>query len=514
MKKTFQEQILYLTDGVNIIAIICYQYGDTGKGKIVNLLCPWAYAIYRGVGGPNAAHTFIYKGKPFTTHLLPSGITEPGVKNIIGSHVALDLLVLNNEIDLCSFLNLENLHISHETGLIMPWHILEDITSPESKLIGTTACGVGPFYADPRLLISMNDLSNEDIFITKLNRYMDAKQEKFNHLQHREIEYIMTGKKYGAKFGNGKYFDDLHVFNRQAIIDHYLGELAPRFVPMIIDLKAFNADVLANQRKIILEGSQGTLISSRYGTTFYQTMSDTTVDGLAQGCGFKVEDVDRVLGIVKGPVTSRVGGGPFVSELGGKKSEEYCRDAATNNAISEQAMGLDLDIDVNSKDEMIQGIVLRIRGGEYGGTTTRPRRMGWDNLVELKYSIEVNKSPYISAMKFDTSTGLEIIRLCTGYKYSGPPVNYAGKMIKDGDEINEFIRDSEILYRFQPVYTEFPGWTEDISKMRSFSELPKELVDILVFIEKFTGAKIMILSVGRENEETIFLNGELRRLQE
>ncbi|MEI6529038.1 MAG: adenylosuccinate synthetase [Candidatus Falkowbacteria bacterium] len=510
MKNTKIIPLAYVTDGKKVIAVICYQWGDSGKGKIVYVLASeWADIVIRGTGGPNAGHTLIYNGKEFVCHLLPSGILNPKVANIIGRGVALDLHSLSGEMQKCIGLSFDNLFISHEANLLMPYHILEDLTSAKSKLIGTTGCGIGPFYSDyySRLSISMNDLANEKIFIDKFDKFLDAKQDSFNRLNRRIIEDLMFGKKYGHKFANGAFYDKTKVFNRQAIIDYFLGELAPKFKSKIINLNTYVSEALVSDKKILLEGAQGTLLSIDYGTTFYQTSSDCSVEGLAKGCGLKVTDIDLVLGITKAPYMTRVGNGPFPTEFGGRDSEYYCHDSK-NNAESERALNLTVSEAINFDDEMIQGVAVRIKGGEYGATTGRARRPGWLDLPALKHSIKIN-GPYLVLTKFDVMTGVQKIKLCIGYKYLGPDIFYGDRLIRDGDEITDFIRESEILYNCKPVYQEFPGWTEDISSIRSAADLPDEVKDILIFIENFTHGKIVILSVGPSNDETIFLNGDL-----
>ncbi len=511
MKKTIIP-LAYITDGKKIIAVICLQWGDTGKGKIVYLFTSWADIVFRGNGGPNAGHTLIYKGQEFVCHLLPSGILNPKVVNVISKGVALDLPALAKEMSACPYLGFENLFIAHETNLLMPYHVLEDLTCPESKLIGTTGCGIGPFYADARLAISINDLANEDIFLGKLNKFLDVKQEKFGHLNRVLVKDIMFGKKYGGKFNFGDFYDHDAIFNREAIINYYLGVLAPQFTPKLINLSSFVAEAKAKGKNILLEGAQGTLLSVDYGTTFYQTSSDSSIEGLAKGCGFKVSDVDLVLGITKAPYMTRVGNGPFPSEYDRINSEVYCRDSR-NNAESEKNLIIDMNEALNSRNEMIQGLAIRLKGKEYGATTGRARRPGRLDLPALKHSIKIN-GPNLVLTKFDVMTGLKTIELCIAYIYCGPRLVYGDKIINDGDKITEFIRDSEILYRCKPIYKEFPGWKVDISKMRTFSELPKEVKKILSFIEKFTGGNILILSVGPGSEETIILNGELKKFNE
>jgi len=511
MRNTVIVPIGYITDGKKIIAVVCLQWGDTGKGKIVYMLASeWADIVIRGTGGPNAGHTLIYNGKEFVCHLLPSGILNPKVMNVIGRGVALDLRALDTEMLACPSLGFDNLFISHETGLLLPYHILEDLTSPKSKLIGTTGCGIGPFYADyySRLSIFMNDLANEEIFVDKFNKFMDAKQDLFNTLDRDQVKEIMFGKKHGLKFWNGAFYDQAKVINRQAVIDYYLGQLAPKFSHRMLNLNTLISDSLKTDKKILLEGAQGTLLSIDYGTTFYQTSSDCTIEGLAKGCGLKVSDVDLVLGIAKAPYMTRVGNGPFPSGFDSAESEQYCLDSSHNSAC-EKALNLNIDEAANSSDEMTQGIAIRIKGGEYGATTGRPRRTGWLDLVALKHSVQIN-GPNIVLTKFDVMSNIKNIKICVGYEYCGSPMFYGDKIIYPGDKLDTFVRESEILYLCKPVYKIFPGWNENLREIRSAVELPEEVKTILRFIEDFTGGKIVILSVGPKNEETIVLNGGLR----
>jgi len=507
MEKTLKDSVKNFTDGKNVIAIVCDQWGDTGKGKFIHLLASeWAKIVIRGTGGANAGHTLIYNGKQFICHLLPSGILNPDVMNVIGRGVALDLSALTREMDQCEGLNFANLRVSHEACLLMPYHILEDLISPKSKLIGTTGCGIGPFYSDyySRLYITMNNLLNKDIFLDKMNKFMDTKQEMFDSLDKVLVKELMFGEKYGRKFLNGLFYDEKTVFNRKKIADYYLDYLLPKFDSHVIDLGKFTENALLEKKKILLEGAQGTLLSIDHGTTFYQTSSDCTIEGLAKGCGLKVSDVDLTLGIVKAPYMTRVGNGPFPTEFGGKKSEEYCADSK-NNAQSEKAKGIIIDEAINNfADEFTQGIAARIKGGEYGATTGRARRTGWLDLIALKHAIKIN-GPHLILTKLDIMSNVEAIKLCIGYKYVGENVYYGDILLKNGTKIFEFIRDSEILSKCVPIYREFPGWKGNIAEARLVSELPRKLINILRFIEMFTGGKIDILSVGPGSEQTIFV---------
>jgi adenylosuccinate synthase len=282
----------------------------------------------------------------------------------------------------------------------------------------------------------------------------------------------------------------------------------PIFIGKIIDLNSFVDAALSANKKILPEGAQGTLLSIDYGTTFYQTASDCSVEGLAKGCCLKVSDIDQVLGIVKAPFMTRVGNGPFPTEFGGRESEAYCHDSS-HNAVSEKALNIDINQTINYEDdELLQGLAIRIKGREYGATTGRARRTGWLDLIALKHSIKIN-GPDLVLTKFDVMSGVKKIKLCIGYKYSGPEIFYAGKTLKSGDILTEFIRESEILYHCKPIYKEFPGWDGDITKIRSTTELPDEIKDILIFIQEFTGGRIVILSVGPSSEETIFISDNL-----
>jgi len=352
----------------------------------------------------------------------------------------------------------------------------------------------------------MNDLMNEQLFIKKFNDYMDIKQEQFNVLDKERVRDLMQGKKFGHKFNQGHLYDGKNIFNRQELIDYYLNYLAPIFRPHVINLDSFVNEALQSGKKILLEGAQGTLLSIDYGTTLYQTSSDCTIEGLAKGCGFKVSDVDQVLGIVKAPFMTRVGNGPFPTEFGGEESEAYCANSLENNAVSEKALELNISEAINSKDELVQGIAVRLKGGEYGKTTARPRRTGWLDLIALKHAIKVNGSPDLVLTKVDVMSGVEEIKLCVGYDYRGPDVFYGDGILQTGESVTEFIRDSEILRNCKPIYKSFPGWKEDISKARTVEELPEELINIMEFIQQFSGGIINILSVGPDNNETIFIN--------
>ena len=496
------EKLKQLLDNKKCVAVACNQWGDTGKGKFVDLLSEWADIIIRGTGGANAGHTISLNNKEYIFHLIPSGILHDtnGKINVIGRGVAFDANILLNEINILEKegIIVKNLKISHQAPLVLPYHLLIDRIKDKSSKIGTTGRGIGPLYSDyvSRVGLFVNDIFNPEIFKEKLTKFLDSKKIVIDSMDKNAAKEIL----HHEHLLKGRFYNEKTILDFDAIVDYYTKEVAGKLKDFIIDLDVFVKDAFSNNKKILLEGAQGLLLSIDYGTTKYQTSSDCSIEGLAKGCCLKEQDVDLVFGITKAFYMTRVGNGPFPTELGGKKSEEYC--ASNYNKEYEKEKYKDVNELLNSDDEFKLGIGFRFLGSEYGATTGRTRRTGWLDLVALRYATAINKKDIVLT-KVDVLTGVKKIKVCVAYKYAGEDMFYAGKILKSGDTIDYFPRFSEILYNCVPVYKEFDGWTENIRNIRDYDKLPENLKKLINFTEEFVSAKVIIVSVGPDRSENI-----------
>ena len=499
-KKAFNK----LLSGKKCVAVVCNQWGDTGKGKFVDLLSSWADIIIRGTGGANAGHTIVVNGQEFIFHLIPSGILHDtdGKVNVLGRSVAFDPRVVIEELDVLADNNVKvnNLKISHQAPLMLPWHIMIDRIGVKKQKIGTTGRGIGPLYSafTARHSLFVNDIFNRDVFREKLVKFFEDKKRILSTIDKGVAKEVLNH----PHLCNGAFFDEKDILNIDAIVDKYTGEFADRLKSYIIDLREYVDQALQDNKNILLEGAQGTLLSIDYGTTKYQTSSDCTIAGLAKGSGLKEQQVDYVFGITKAFYMTRVGNGPFPTELGGKQSEEYCDSNHTKDEEAKQYAG-QLDKLLVAEDGFERGVGIRLLGGEYGATTGRTRRTGWLDLVALKYAMQFN-GPNLTLTKVDVLSRLAKIKLAVKYKYTGPEIFYAGQKLSPGDEIDFFPRFSEILYDCQPIYQEFDGWKSDISQLEDYDQLPEQVKKIINFIEDYTSGKIDVVSVGPDRGQTIF----------
>ena len=498
-KENFEK---FMTDK-QVVAVACNQWGDTGKGKLVDLLSNWADIIIRGTGGANAGHTIVVDGIQNIFHLIPSGILhdQDNKINVLGRGVAFDPRVVIEELDILAGanINIKNLKISHQAPLMLPYHLLIDRVSDKKQKIGTTGRGIGPLYTDftARHSLFVNDIFNKEVFRDKLIKFLEIKKSTLNKIDVAQAKEILNH----PHLENGIYFDEENILNIDAIVDKYTGEYADRLRDYIIDLENFVTKAKQEKKNILLEGAQGLLLSIDYGTTKFQTSSDCAIAGLAKGCGLRDDQVDYVFGITKAFYMTRVGNGPFPTELGGKQSEEYCDSNHTKDEEAKQYAG-QLDKLLVAEDGFERGVGIRLLGGEYGATTGRTRRTGWLDLVALKYAMQFN-GPNLTLTKVDVLSRLAKIKLAVKYKYTGPEIFYAGQKLSPGDEIDFFPRFSEILYDCQPIYQEFDGWKSDISQLEDYDQLPEQVKKIINFIEDYTSGKIDVVSVGPDRGQTI-----------
>lgn len=492
--------------GTKTIAVVCNQWGDTGKGKLVDYLAEnWADIIIRGTGGANAGHTIVNQGKEYILHLVPSGILQDrkGKTNIIGEGVVLDPAELIRELSQLERAGLthENLRISHRAKLVLPTHILLDRAKESKKgdgRIGTTGRGIGPAYEDhvSRRGMTVNDMMNPFQFAKKFSKLVTSTRHQLNAMEvdSKIIKEIMQH----PHLGNGTFYDEKKVFNEDEIVWNYTQEYAAKLKPLVMDTEKWVRENVG-KKNILLEGAQGLLLSIDYGTKPFVTSSDPSIQGLAKGAGLSTKDVDVTIGIVKAYMT-RVGGGPFPTEMGGKESETHCEDYSNNKENEKEKFK---EAHVNHSNALLQGIGFRIAGGEYGATTKRPRRTGWLDLVTLRHAMNVNgKNLFLT--KVDVLDACEKINVCTGYTYEGQDYFYAGKTLTKGDTLNEFPDDSTVLEHATPQYETLDGWKTNTTQARKKEELPTQLIEMVRFIETKTSGKVLGLCNGPEREQIIF----------
>lgn len=413
------------------------QWGDEGKGKIVDVLTSKYDVIARFQGGPNAGHTLVFNDKKYVLHTIPSGIFHENKINLIGNGVVIDPVILNKEIEKIKVegVNIsESLFISRKAHLILPTHRLIDAASEKSKgknKIGSTLKGIGPTYMDKtgRNGFRVGDLEN------------DNWEKKYSELSKKHQQLIS-------------------FYNVE--LDFSLSELENEFFEAIKKLRKIkfvdSEDLLFKyqdeNKSILAEGAQGSLLDIDFGTYPFVTSSNTTAAGACTGLGVSPNSINDVFGIFKA-YTTRVGSGPFPTELFDNYGEKMSK-----------------------------------VGNEFGATTGRPRRCGWLDLVALKYACRINGVTKLMMMKTDVLSGFDKVLICTNYKYRGLII----------DNLPYDLSDESI----EPIYQEFNGWSEDLRKLKNSDELPENLNKYIDFLEKELNIPIVIVSVGPDRKETLF----------
>jgi adenylosuccinate synthase len=426
------------------VVIVGAQWGDEGKGKIVDLLTQYADLVVRFQGGNNAGHTIVLRGEKFVVHLIPSGILYRDKKCIIGNGVVLDPAVLIEEMDEIKkrgyFEDDSQLMISEETHLILPYHRRIDVAREKTFKIGTTGRGIGPAYEDKvvRCGIRMVDLIDEKVFREKLETNLIQKNA------------------YLTQVLNDKSFEFSEIF------DEYL-QYKNRLEKYVKNTSLILHEEIQKGKHILFEGAQGALLDIDHGTYPYVTASNTVAGNACAGSGIGPTMIHSVIGIAKA-YTTRVGEGPFPTEL---------------------------------KDEI--GEKIRQKGGEYGATTGRPRRCGWFDAVVVNHSIRINGIREIVITKLDVLNDFDTIKICVGYR-------------TDGKVFYHVPSNLEILKHSEPIYEEMRGWKTEIQGVRNFKDLPRNTKRYLKRIQKLIGAKITMISIGSERDETVEVkNPFLRR---
>jgi len=420
---------------MSVTVLVGTQWGDEGKGKVVDILSENYKIVVRYQGGANAGHTIKIGEQEFILHLIPSGILREDVNCVIGNGVVLDPEALIEELQFLRSQNIDvegRLFISHNTHLIMPYHKLLDSIKEEGKnKIGTTGRGIGPCYNDKyaRRGIRIVDLLNKDELVKKIKLNLEEKNAILKNVYHRS------------------------ELNAEEIIEEYL-KFDKLIDPFVKDTALFLNRAADEGKNILFEGAQGTFLDVDFGTYPYVTSSNPTAGGASTGSGLPPTKIDSVFGIVKA-YTTRVGNGPFPTELNDETGEK-----------------------------------LRKEGAEFGATTGRPRRCGWFDAFLVSYSRLVNGITEAALTKLDVLSGFDEIKVCIGYELNGK-------------RLTSFPSDITRLEKVVPIYETLQGWKADISGAKDFDELPANAKNYIEFLEKHTGIFFSIISVGAKRKQTI-----------
>ena len=426
--------------GKNVV-VIGTQWGDEGKGKVVDLLTDKADAVVRFQGGHNAGHTLVIDGHQTVLHLIPSGVLREGVRCLIGNGVVLSpsaLLKEMNELQEAGVDARSRMGISESCTLILPYHIALDQAreiARGNKAIGTTGRGIGPAYEDKvsRRGIRLGEMMDEKHFAERLREVMDYHNFSLQHLFKQDtVDY-------------------------QQVLDEGLAQAA-QMADLVTDVPGVLHELRKQGRSVMFEGAQGALLDIDHGTYPYVTSSNTTAGGAATGTGTGPRELDYILGIVKA-YTTRVGAGPFPTELP------------------------DGDKDGDHMGE---------KGHEFGATTGRKRRCGWLDTVALRRSLQINSVTGMCITKLDVLDGMDTLKICVAYEF-------------DGKEIDIPPAGADNFERCKPVYIEMPGWAESTVGAKSHDDLPKAAKNYLRKIEELCEAPIDIISTGPDRDETMVL---------
>lgn len=425
--------------------VVGLQWGDEAKGKIVDLLCDQHDVVVRYQGGANAGHTVVFDGQTYKLSLVPTGILRQGIDCIVGNGVVIHPPSLLKEIQRLTEQGVEfseRLHISDRAHVILPYHIEEERLTEESAFaadhIGTTRRGIGPCYRDKvgRVHgIRVADLYHPDSFRARLGRAVAYKNRLLAAM-----------------------LPDFTPIEAEAVAEEYLA-YANMLRPFICDTTAWLHEALAKGRRLLFEGAQGSLLDVDHGSYPYVTSSNSSAAGIAAGSGVPTRQIDRWLGVVKA-YTTRVGGGPFPTELEDETGER-----------------------------------IRRVGKEFGTVTGRPRRCGWFDAVAVRYSARISGTTEIAVMLLDVLSGIESLRVAVAYE------DESGRRVRD------FPAHVEDLERFRPVYETLPGWSQEITGARSWSDLPAEARRYVQFLAEQIGVPVAIVSVGPDRSATLQVEG-------
>jgi adenylosuccinate synthase len=415
------------------------QWGDEGKGKIVDFLAEHAEVVVRYCGGANAGHTVRIGSEKYATHLLPVGVFRPGVMNLVGNGVVLDPLTLLKEIDEMNArgvpVSRDNLRVSYKAHVVMPWHFAEDgarEASAEGGAIGTTRRGIGPTYADKMhrtTAVRVADLVDEERLKQKVGAICTERNRLLKELY------------------------DAPPIDWKEAFETYR-DAGKRIAPLVDDVGYLLLQAKQSGKRVMFEGAHAAMLDIDHGTYPYVTSSSCSSLGLFTGSGVAPQYVQNFVGIMKA-YSTRVGGGPFPTEQ--------------NNDT---------------------GNYIRERGNEYGTTTRRPRRCGWFDALAVRYAADLCGTTAIALTLLDVLSGLEHVRVCTGYRHKGTRLDY-------------YRADSSLLADCEPIYETLPGWRGNITGCRRFEELPPEAQTYVKTLETLVGVPIKMVSVGAERSATI-----------
>lgn len=419
------------------MVVVGTQWGDEGKGKVVDLLSERADMVVRYQGGHNAGHTVVRDDQTFVLHLVPSGILHPGKICVIGSGVVVDPSALLQELDGLSACGIDHrgrLMISPGAHLIMPYHKVIEKESEKLKgarRIGTTGRGIGPAYVDKmaRIGIRVGDLFHPDAFREKLSTNLS------------EINYLLENLYKVERLDSRRIYED------------YLG-FADRIREMVTDCSRLVNEALDRDRRVLFEGAQGTHLDIDHGTYPFVTSSSASAGGACIGSGVGPTRISRVVGVVKA-YTTRVGGGPFPSEL---------------------------------KDDV--GHLLQEKGNEFGATTGRARRCGWFDAVLVRYAVRINGISGIALTKLDVLDHMDEIKIAVAYRLKGT-------------ETTDMPSSAALLDQAEPVYETHPGWRVKTTGITRADELPERARQYVSKLEKLVGTRIFLISTGSHRSETI-----------
>lgn len=420
--------------------VIGAQWGDEGKGKLVDILCDQIDVCARCQGGNNAGHTIVVNGMKYDFHMLPSGLINPNCKNLVGSGVVVHVPSFFKELKDLEDKGLncrDRLFVSSRAHLVFDFHQITDglkeaELSKGNKAIGTTGKGIGPTYSTKASrsglrvhhLVSQEPEAWEE-FETRYRRLVDSRQKRYGEFEFDVVAHLAEYKKYA---------DELR--------------------PFVVDAIPFIHDALNSNKRILIEGANALMLDLDFGTYPYVTSSNTSIGGVCTGLGIPPQKIRNIFGVVKA-YTTRVGAGPFPTEQ------------------------------LNEVGEHLQSV-----GAEYGVTTGRKRRCGWLDLVVLKYSTLINGYTHLNLTKLDVLDQLPEIKIGIAYKYKGKT-------------LPSFPEDLHVCEKVEVEYVTFPGWKTDTSRITKYEDLPKKAKEYIEYIEKFVNVKVQWVGVGPGRESML-----------
>ncbi len=420
---------------MSTLAIEGMQWGDEGKGKITDYYAAQAEVVVRSQGGDNAGHSIVHKGHRYALRLLPSGVFNPSVINVLADGMVINPSALSGEIEGLKAEGVTDFHllISNRASILLPYHIALDRAREEAlgkTKIGTTGHGIGPCYEDraSRIGVEMGDLLYPE--------YLHERLAAALQIRNRELSLY-----------------DVKPFDLEEVYEGLLEE-SKGLLPYITDTSSFLQKCLREKKKILFEGAQGAMLCLTHGTYPFVTSSSPLATAIPLNTGLPLNAVTNIVGIVKA-YSTRVGAGPFPSEL-----------------------------------DPLEASLIRERGHEYGTVTKRPRRIGWIDTAELRYTASISGVHYIAIMLLDVLGAVSEIRIVTKYLIDGQEIDYMPATLSEYEKV-------------KPVYETLPSWTEDISGVTTYEALPLNARRYVEEVEKLTGLEAIIISVGADKDATI-----------